>query len=406
MGGLPPQYWQAEESVTAKGVKEKFEAVAELTFGAFTLDGRTINFGDYYAQGGILKTPDDDTLNAMGRHLFPKTIAHTAGLMRAFHAQANPAAYAQAGKPDIPGGTTDAGVKKSIGSAAKERVELVGSTMIGNAEVKFIDASGKVTKTIKSGLKSVKKQGDKWLVEAERIQGVHGTLVLVNREKRFEDYDVAAHAEKCRNRTEYTEECAGGRETANPGEYWEKEVELFNARGETITKKMFRTYPQGTLVATSHWENELSRDGSHYYVYYRDGQGGGNIEIYDVSGKMLAHGRAEREIENIEISPDGSLAAGEVYLPVDEDAEKYIIVVDRRTGNAKLVQASGKIDGSKWIVWISLLTQIPSQSGYKNLPTGTVNLTWSFHEKRGAKEIVFDEIPVDLSIFLKQGGKR
>ncbi|MEW5905838.1 MAG: hypothetical protein AB1734_03550 [Elusimicrobiota bacterium] len=75
------------------------------------------------------------------------------GLLLLIHAQAIDA-YAQTGKSDIPTGTTDAGVKKSTGPAAKERVELVGSTMIGNAEVKFIDASGKVTKTLKSRRKS------------------------------------------------------------------------------------------------------------------------------------------------------------------------------------------------------------------------------------------------------------
>jgi hypothetical protein len=327
------------------------------------------------------------------------------GLLLLIHAQAIDA-YAQTGKSDIPTGTTDAGVKKSTGPAAKERVELVGSTMIGNAEVKFIDASGKVTKTLKSRRKSVNKQGDKWLVESERIQDVHGTLVLVNREKRFEDYDVAAHAEKCRNRTEYAEECAGGRETANPGEYWEKEVELFNVRGETITKKMFRTYPQGTLVATSHWENEFSRDGSHYYVYYRDEQGGGNIEIYDVSGKMLAHGRAEREIENIEISSDGSLAAGEVYLPVGDYAEKHIIVVDSKTGTTKLARASGKVEESEWMFWPGLLTRIPTKTGYKDLPARTINLRWAFRDKRGSEKVTFDEIPVDLFTILSQGGKK
>jgi hypothetical protein len=150
LGGLPPQYWQAEESVTAKDIKEKFEAVAYLTFGAFTLDGRTVSYDDYYTQGGILKTPDDDTLNAMGRHLFPKTIAHTAGLMRAFHAQVNPAAYAQAGKPDISGGTTDAGIKKStisiekakMGSVRFEEEEMIFKTPDGKSVSEYISAKG------------------------------------------------------------------------------------------------------------------------------------------------------------------------------------------------------------------------------------------------------------------------
>jgi hypothetical protein len=139
-GSLPPQYWQAEEPVTAKGVKEKFEAVADLTFGAFTLDGRTVSYDDYYTQGGILKTPSDDTLNAMGRHLFPKTIAHTAALMRAFHAQVNPAAYAQASGP---GAKTDVPDAQSAPKEAEDGIRLDD----GKA-VLFTDKKGAVVKKV------------------------------------------------------------------------------------------------------------------------------------------------------------------------------------------------------------------------------------------------------------------
>ncbi|MEW5905488.1 MAG: hypothetical protein AB1734_01770 [Elusimicrobiota bacterium] len=140
LGGLPPQYWQTDEPVTAKGVKEKFEAVADLTFSAFTLDGRTVNFDDHYTQGGILKTPSDDTLDLMGRHLFPKTIAHTAGLMRAFHAQVNPAAYAQA---PVPGAKTDMPDATAAPKDADSKIRLDD----GKA-VLFTDKKGAVVKRL------------------------------------------------------------------------------------------------------------------------------------------------------------------------------------------------------------------------------------------------------------------
>ncbi len=45
--------------------------------------------------------PVPGALVLVGARLLPETIAHTAALMRGFHEQVNPAAYAQAGKPDV-----------------------------------------------------------------------------------------------------------------------------------------------------------------------------------------------------------------------------------------------------------------------------------------------------------------
>lgn len=314
------------------------------------------------------------------------------GLLLLIHAQANDV-YAQAGKADISSDTTDAGVKKSTGPAAKERVELVGSTMIGNAEVKFVDASGKVTKTLKSRRKSVNKQGDKWLIESERIADVHtGTgLVLLNTSRRLSPHDP--------------EDGPRERDSAYPGEYWDEEVLILNAKGEVLARKQFRTWPGEDLMTTSYWKNEFSRDGSHYYVYYRDEQGGGNIEIYDVSGKMLAQGRAEREIENIEISPDGSLAAGYTYN--QEDGAKRILLVGANDGKAKLVKAEGRINGKEWgasFIFFNPHPKIPKEKVWIGVKVhsesaGVESAAWEGY-------LSFEEIPSDLSTLLGQGDKK
>ena len=298
----------------------------------------------------------------------------------------------------------ETGIKESTDTTGQEYIETIGGNAEGRdvEEVRFVSGKTGETKSIKSAAR-IKKQDKKWLYETTKIREVKKGqgLALVERTSQLEKYDVIAYNEKCRKQEKYTEECADRRETAYPGEYWDKELELLNVKGETIFKKQFRVWPGEDLSFLTYWENGFSRDNRSFFVYHRDEKGGGNVDVYDVAGKLLAHGRAERDIEKIEISPDGSLVAGYVVNYGEEGEPKFIYVLDVATGRSKLAKASGEMSGKKWgasFIFFNPNPKIPS--GKLNIYVG---IRKDFPEQKGLSwdgYLSFLEIPEDLENLL------
>ena len=126
------------------------------------------------------------------------------------------------------------------------------------------------------------------------------------------------------------------------------------------------------------------------------------MDVYDISGKLLAHGRAERDIEALEISPDGSLVAGYVVMYGQENESKYIFLLDVESGKNKLVKAKGVIGGKEWNAEFALATRIPTPQGYENLPPSTATIFLFSDDKRSEKDLGFENIPVDLVSLVPQ----
>ncbi|MCX5785626.1 MAG: hypothetical protein NTX59_08045 [Elusimicrobia bacterium] len=279
-------------------------------------------------------------------------------------------------------------VNESTETIKQEYIEITGGETENQrkSEVKFISSQGKLIKSIKPS-SSVKKQKDKWLNEYEEIRDAQKEtgLVMINRTRQLMPYDPRKETY--------------GRDSAYKGEYWDKEIETLNAKGESLFKKSFRTYPGADLMTTTYWRNAFAGDTSHFFVYYRDEKGGGNIEIYKATGELVAHGRAEHDIDKIEISPDGSMAAGYVDMYDQEGEPKYIFLLDVKTGTTKLAKASGKINGRQWDSSFYFNPNFKSKACINvwivpNYPNEKVN-GWDGY-------LVFNEIPENLSILMKQ----
>jgi len=301
---------------------------------------------------------------------------------------------AQADKNANAGVKAPVKVAESTEATPENHIDVIQKQETWDKEVKFKATSGKVTKTIRTERK-VKKNGDKWRAEGfELKETAKQDFVLIDRYSVDYDYDVS---------TSYGLAPTFGRDTSSRGEYWDKEIEVLNNKGETVFKKQFRTWPGEHLTFFSYWESRFSRDGRTFLVYYRDEKGGGNVDVYDVSGKLLAHSRAERDIENLEISHDGSLVAGYIVMYGQEDEPKYIFLLDAKSGQSKLAKAKGVIGGKEWDAEFALSTQIPTPQGYKNLPPSTVTIFLSSRDKRSEKDLGFESIPVDLMSLVPQG---
>jgi hypothetical protein len=167
---------------------------------------------------------------------------------------------------------------------------------------------------------------------------------------------------------------------------------VLNAKGDVLARKQFRTWPGEDLMTTSYWKNEFSRDGSHYYVYYRDEQGGGNIEVYNASGKMLVHERFASEISDLRIADDGSVVTGEISEINAEgsDISHYILLVDVVKKHTRRVLARG--DG-----WT--FSAFPD----KNRKVG---LSLNEYALKTTALFTVEAVPEDLSTLLDKGGKK
>ena len=187
---LPMEYRRTGEALKTKEIKQQFEDLAKLTFASFTKDGQAINFNEYYQQGKLKATPDNETLQAMGRALFPGTIAQVERLAKNFYMQANPERYAQAKQNSV---VTDAG----DGNPQSKRGHIERLFDKDHEVVRFIDKDGKKTKEInlraketkikigKTDLLDQKKIGisPKVLAEIEEIRKSHGRDIVFSRQE-------------------------------------------------------------------------------------------------------------------------------------------------------------------------------------------------------------------------------
>ncbi len=163
---LPPEYWQTADTIKpATDIKQLFENTAKLTFGSFTREGQTVNFNDYYAPNKFIKNPDNQTLELMGRYLFPKTIKASAALMSWFHATLHPDLSAQ--KPS--GTATDAGQ-----STASERNDKAtkNTTLFRNLE--GLSPLERYKRTVDKDIKSRKID----LKPVKQVDGIKTGLVI------------------------------------------------------------------------------------------------------------------------------------------------------------------------------------------------------------------------------------
>ena len=154
---LPMEYRQSAESVKTKEIKQQFEDLAKLTFTSFIKDGRRIGFNEYYQQGKLKALPDDETLQAMGKALFPGTIAQAERLAKNFYIQANPERYAQAVDNKKQSQTaTDASLAEPAAKAAPShgRIERVKES--GNEIIRVFNKDGEKIREFHLGMKDVK----------------------------------------------------------------------------------------------------------------------------------------------------------------------------------------------------------------------------------------------------------
>lgn len=258
--------------------------------------------------------------------------------------------------------------------------------------LKFISPEGNERKRVMEYGRT-KKVGEKWVREFAIIGETLPDTGFVMVEKRT---------------SEHTNDPRYERDSAEPGEYWDEEIELLNSDGETVAKKAFRTYPGEDLLTTSYWKNEFSKEGRHFFVYYRDEKGGGNVEVYSVTGEKLAYARAEGEIENIEISPEGSLVAGYLYLLDEKGAnQKHIFLLESATNKSKVIKATGIINERIWGASFIFFNPNPV------IPTGTVRVFVGVRKNYSEETVLswggylnFSEIPEDLSALLVRGNKK
>lgn len=293
-------------------------------------------------------------------------------------------------RKDMPGRK----VETSTDSVKKQRIEVFDYEEKGAPRkgIRFLGIDGKEKKRIlESG--GAKKIGEKWYREAVIVGNAHekNDFVLVETRKSEHDFDPGYE-----------------RDSAAPGEYWDETVEVYNADGKLVTSKTFRTYPGEDLLTTSYWKSVISNEGRHFFVYYRDEKGGGNVEVYKVTGELLAHGRADGDVEGVDISPDGSLVAGYVYLREGEDTvRKGIWVLEANTREIKMTKAEGSYAGRHWTANFAFKRSSKEKLAGKiwlglevspNFPSEKV-VGWSGNLR-------FTEIPESLSDFFAHGDKK
>lgn len=258
--------------------------------------------------------------------------------------------------------------------------------------VKFI-SNGKERKQITETGK-IERIGDKWRREALTIEGVteDNKFVLVGRIKSEHDYDPSQE-----------------RDSAAPGEYWDEEVQILNADGEIAFQKNFRIYPGEDLLTTSYWKSEFSKEGTHFYVYYKDEKGGSNIEIYNVNGKELAQGHAPGDIQDLNITPEGRFIVGYFYSNDEKSNQivKSIFLLDSKTNRQKNLLASGVIAGKEWGASFIVFNPNP-----KN-PKEKVWVSVGFRKKSPAEKSIrwegylgFDDAPLNLADLLSLGKEK
>jgi hypothetical protein len=148
---------------------------------------------------------------------------------------------------------------------------------------------------------------------------------------------------------------------------------------------------------------EFSKDGGSIVVYknhqIRYDSVRCDITVLDTLGKEVISYSFGSMIEtgNLQISPDGKLIGAPTYKKGLGDC---LFFLDVESGRTKVVKAVGEV----WQAWFSLLSQIPTSEGYKNLSSRHIDFWWEIKGKRGGKILTFDEIPSDLTTLF--GGKK
>lgn len=260
--------------------------------------------------------------------------------------------------------------------------------------LRFISSDGKEKRQITENA-SVERNGGKWIREVTIIGEVLPNNKLVMLQKR---------------KSVHSDDPSQERDSATPGEYWDEAVEVLNTDGDTIATNSFRTYPGEDLMTTSYWNNEFSKEGQIYFVYYRDENGGGNVEVYNVKGEKMAQGHASADIKSIEISSDGSMLAGYTYLVDGTSGKttKHLFVLDCLKNQAKIVNAEWKNDNEEWAArfMLSSLVSPKLQSGEILIALGGIKESDGKKLRPWHGRLNFAEIPNDLSILLGRKGRK
>ncbi|MEK7281036.1 MAG: hypothetical protein AAB037_01620, partial [Chloroflexota bacterium] len=122
---LPPIYSiQAVAPKPVRGLVEHFDDLAKLSFGVHMVDRQSVDFDAFYTWekgklGTQMKEPGESDIELMGRHLFPKAIEYSAGLLEEFHGLMHPKAFVQAsGIGKDGGGGTEQSIEKSTATLA------------------------------------------------------------------------------------------------------------------------------------------------------------------------------------------------------------------------------------------------------------------------------------------------
>jgi hypothetical protein len=139
---------------------------------------------------------------------------------------------------------------------------------------------------------------------------------------------------------------------------------------------------------------EFSKDGSRI-VFYKNHKLGYSsyrcdITILDTLGREIFSHSVNNMIEGgLQIAPDGKIVGAPIY----KDSGKHLIFIDVETGETKIVKA----EGEGWEAWFSLLSQFPTNEGYRNLRSKHIDLWWEKEGVEGNNVLPFDEIPSDIS---------
>ncbi len=250
-------------------------------------------------------------------------------------------------------------------------------------EVHFVSPDGKIVKKIKYSWSSIVKKGNKWLVEAKRVEGVTERIVLYCTERYISSYDPIKYAASILNRKL---NCT---------------VKILNSKGVVYFKKEFQVYEPAEIGIFT-WDAGLSWDGSTIYVCYRDSsdwvQNKYNIEVYDTTGKQLARANIS-QVDEVQISPDGKIVGAILWFPTgapEYRAVKHLFFLDVETGRTKMVKAEGEINGRKWSC---------APDVRRNKKIGLIGGWHDIHIAQSA-ETSFDELPDNLSILFERGGKK
>jgi hypothetical protein len=250
-------------------------------------------------------------------------------------------------------------------------------------EIRFICPKGEVIKRLEKYWykTSVIREDDAWLTEVKHIED-------------YPDNMNAVLLWTCKYLTSYDPR---GKEGPH-GRVRNYVIELLNDKGTTVFTREFDAYHPGA-AAIPFWKTELSKDGSAVYVYYRDSLDIFHVEIYERTGKLLAKATYPNEFNaDMQISPDGKIFGATTFK---EGIGECLFFFDVETGRTKVVKA----EGEGWNAYFILSSSpIPPKSGkirigfdpHKNIPGGGVK----------TKEVVFNEIPDDLSTLFLQGGER